>query len=146
MSCCCWWAMVCFTNTLLMLCSIAYFFAWKRRCSIKIFTKKTKTPHFKLKPKITCTLKAAVIQQLHYYVYWMLWDRLIHCYQILLLNNFTETKLDTSILCIVFLWLPYPLQSLLLLWSERRQAKLGACALSILHLQSFTSLQCRKAK
>lgn len=30
-SCCCWWAMVCFTNTLLMLCSMAYFFAWKGR-------------------------------------------------------------------------------------------------------------------
>ncbi len=29
-SCCCWWAMVCFTNTLLMLCSMAYFFAWER--------------------------------------------------------------------------------------------------------------------
>lgn len=28
-SCCCWWAMVCFTSTLLMLCSIAYFLAWK---------------------------------------------------------------------------------------------------------------------
>lgn len=26
-SCCCWWAMVCFTKTLLMLCSIAYFLA-----------------------------------------------------------------------------------------------------------------------
>lgn len=30
-SCCCWWAMVCFTKTLLMLCSIAYFFAWGAR-------------------------------------------------------------------------------------------------------------------
>lgn len=30
-SCCCWWAMVCFTNTLLMLCSMAYFFACEKR-------------------------------------------------------------------------------------------------------------------
>lgn len=28
-SCCCWWAMVCFTSTLLMLCSMAYFLACK---------------------------------------------------------------------------------------------------------------------
>lgn len=28
-SCCCWWAMVCFTSTLLILCSIAYFFAYE---------------------------------------------------------------------------------------------------------------------
>lgn len=31
-SCCCWWAMVCFTKTLLMLCSMAYFFAWRKVC------------------------------------------------------------------------------------------------------------------
>lgn len=30
-SCCCWCAMVCFTSTLLMLCSIAYFLACKKR-------------------------------------------------------------------------------------------------------------------
>lgn len=33
-SCCCWWAMVCFTNTLLILCSMAYFLAWERRSEI----------------------------------------------------------------------------------------------------------------
>lgn len=30
-SCCCWCAMVCFTRTLLMLCSMAYFLACGRR-------------------------------------------------------------------------------------------------------------------
>lgn len=35
----------------------------------------------------------------------------------------------------------YPLQCFLLLWGERRKAKLGARALSILHRQSFTSLE-----
>lgn len=30
-SCCCWCAMVCFTSTLLMLCSMAYFLACGRR-------------------------------------------------------------------------------------------------------------------
>lgn len=30
-SCCCWCAMVCFTSTLLMLCSMAYFLACERR-------------------------------------------------------------------------------------------------------------------
>lgn len=37
-SCCCWWAMVCFTKTLLMLCSIAYFFAWGARKGYELLT------------------------------------------------------------------------------------------------------------
>lgn len=37
-SCCCWWAMVCFTKTLLMLCSIAYFFAWGARKAYELLT------------------------------------------------------------------------------------------------------------
>lgn len=40
--------------------------------------------------------------------------------------------------------LTYPLQCFLLLWGERRKAKLGARALSILHRQSFTSLEFTK--
>lgn len=44
-----------------------------------------------------------------------------------------------TIYCIT--WVAYPLKCLLLLWGERRKAKLGARTLSILHRQSFTSLQ-----
>lgn len=99
-SCCCWWAMVCFTNTLLILCSMAYFFAWKIQTH-RILT-----------------------NVLRYYVY-------------LCFNGSCEEVLFSP-------RITYPLQCLLLLRGEWRKAKLGACALSILHRQSFTTLQSRK--